>query len=83
MPDISPPPVAHKIYGIPQTINTANYVYFLAYQELFKFRQRESSSTEDGSEPPQYVRPANGKGKDVGKGLDEIITGMLKSSWPW
>ncbi|KAJ7768334.1 isoprenoid synthase domain-containing protein [Mycena metata] len=25
---------AHKIYGIPQTINTANYVYFLAYQEL-------------------------------------------------
>lgn len=31
-------PVAHKIYGIPQTINTANYVYFLAYKELFKLR---------------------------------------------
>ncbi|EPQ55358.1 terpenoid synthase [Gloeophyllum trabeum ATCC 11539] len=31
-------PVAHKIYGIPQTINTANYVYFLAYQELFSLR---------------------------------------------
>ncbi|KAF8883244.1 isoprenoid synthase domain-containing protein [Infundibulicybe gibba] len=31
-------PVAHKIYGIPQTINTANYVYFLAYQELFNLR---------------------------------------------
>ncbi|KAJ6599414.1 isoprenoid synthase domain-containing protein [Mycena sp. CBHHK59/15] len=27
-------PVAHSIYGIPQTINTANYVYFLVYQEL-------------------------------------------------
>ncbi|KAJ7905040.1 isoprenoid synthase domain-containing protein [Mycena leptocephala] len=27
-------PVAHKIYGVPQTINSANYVYFLAYQEL-------------------------------------------------
>lgn len=26
--------VTHKIYGVPQTINTANYVYFLAYQEL-------------------------------------------------
>lgn len=26
--------VAHKIYGVPQTINSANYVYFLAYQEL-------------------------------------------------
>lgn len=30
--------VAHKIYGVPQTINTANYVYFLAFQELFKLR---------------------------------------------
>lgn len=27
-------PVAHKIYGIPQTINTANYIYFKAYQRL-------------------------------------------------
>ena len=27
-------PVAHSIYGIPQTINTANYVYFRAMQEL-------------------------------------------------
>lgn len=35
-------PVAHKIYGIPQTINTANYVYFLAYQELFKLRDSEN-----------------------------------------
>ncbi|KAG9001935.1 geranylgeranyl pyrophosphate synthetase [Tulasnella sp. JGI-2019a] len=34
-------PVAHKIYGVPQTINTANYVYFLAYQELFKLRDKE------------------------------------------
>ncbi|KAL7413424.1 GGDP synthase [Mrakia frigida] len=31
-------PVAHLIFGVPQTINTANYVYFLAYQELFKLR---------------------------------------------
>jgi geranylgeranyl diphosphate synthase, type III len=30
--------VAHKIYGIPQTINSANYVYFLAYKELFALR---------------------------------------------
>jgi geranylgeranyl diphosphate synthase type 3 len=29
-------PVAHKIYGVPQAINSANYVYFLAYQEVFK-----------------------------------------------
>ncbi|KZP19372.1 terpenoid synthase [Athelia psychrophila] len=29
-------PVAHKIYGVPQTINSANYVYFQAYQDLFQ-----------------------------------------------
>ncbi|PWN53149.1 terpenoid synthase [Violaceomyces palustris] len=28
-------PVAHKIYGVPQTINTANYVYFLVFSEIF------------------------------------------------
>lgn len=27
-------PVAHSIFGIPQTINSANYVYFLALQSL-------------------------------------------------
>lgn len=27
-------PVAHKLFGVPQTINCANYVYFLAYQQL-------------------------------------------------
>jgi len=37
-------PVTHKIYGIPQTINTANYVYFLAYQELFALRGTETST---------------------------------------
>ena len=42
-------PVAHTIYGIPQTINTANYVYFKAMQELLHLR---SSS-------------AKGKGKEV------------------
>ncbi|TRM60643.1 isoprenoid synthase domain-containing protein [Schizophyllum amplum] len=31
-------PVTHKIYGIPQTINTGNYVYFLAYRELLLLR---------------------------------------------
>jgi geranylgeranyl pyrophosphate synthase len=27
-------PVAHSIYGTPQTINSANYVYFCALREL-------------------------------------------------
>jgi len=37
-------PVTHKIYGIPQTINSANYVYFLAYQELFTLRSAGAST---------------------------------------
>ncbi|KAJ7705317.1 isoprenoid synthase domain-containing protein [Mycena rosella] len=39
-------PVTHKIYGIPQTINTANYVYFLAYQELLALSGNASELTE-------------------------------------
>lgn len=27
-------PATHHLYGIPQTINCANYVYFLALQEI-------------------------------------------------
>ncbi len=30
--------VAHKIYGVPQTINSANYVYFLAFQEILALK---------------------------------------------
>lgn len=31
-------PVAHNIFGTAQTINSANYVYFMALQELQKLR---------------------------------------------
>ncbi|KNZ72240.1 Geranylgeranyl pyrophosphate synthase, partial [Termitomyces sp. J132] len=41
-------PVAHKIYGIPQTINTANYVFFLAYQELFSLNTSEAETGGQG-----------------------------------
>ncbi|CAO1631662.1 unnamed protein product [Parajaminaea phylloscopi] len=27
-------PVAHKVYGTPQVLNTANYVYFLVFREI-------------------------------------------------
>ncbi|POW16209.1 hypothetical protein PSHT_06825 [Puccinia striiformis] len=40
-------PVAHKIYGIPQTINSANYVYFLAYQELSMLHPPQDRSASD------------------------------------
>ncbi|KAL1842008.1 hypothetical protein VTJ49DRAFT_6174 [Mycothermus thermophilus] len=31
-------PVAHSIFGIPQTINSSNYIYFCALQELQKLK---------------------------------------------
>ena len=37
-------PVAHKVYGIPQMINSANYVYFLTCQELFGLCSAEIST---------------------------------------
>lgn len=37
-------PVAHRIYGIPQTINTANYVYFLVFSEIFRMTEDSASS---------------------------------------
>ena len=39
-------PVAHRIYGVPQTINTANYVYFLAYKELAALRDHRPGETD-------------------------------------
>ncbi|KAK0546102.1 hypothetical protein OC845_004761 [Tilletia horrida] len=37
-------PVAHKIYGIPQTINTANYVYFKVLSDIFTFTKAGPSN---------------------------------------
>ncbi|KAI0250052.1 isoprenoid synthase domain-containing protein [Lactifluus subvellereus] len=39
-------PVAHKIYGVPQTINSANYVYFLAFQEILTLKA-QGHTTDD------------------------------------
>ncbi|KAJ2846066.1 hypothetical protein GGI22_006359, partial [Coemansia erecta] len=32
-------PVTHKIYGVPMTINTANYVYFVALQDVLRLEK--------------------------------------------
>ncbi|KAI9688292.1 MAG: geranylgeranyl pyrophosphate synthetase [Bogoriella megaspora] len=37
-------PVAHSIFGIAQTFNSGNYVYFLALEEVRKLRQPEATS---------------------------------------
>lgn len=36
-------PVAHDVYGIAQTINSANFVYFLALEELQKLRRPQEA----------------------------------------
>ena len=37
-------PVAHNIFGVAQTINSANYVYFLAVQELQKLKNKDEAN---------------------------------------
>lgn len=36
-------PVAHAVYGVPQTINTANYVYFLVFAEVFALSKADDN----------------------------------------
>lgn len=37
-------PVAHTIFGVPQTINSSNYIYFCALQELQKLKNPKAVS---------------------------------------
>uniref|UniRef100_A0A914UKW5 Geranylgeranyl pyrophosphate synthase n=1 Tax=Plectus sambesii TaxID=2011161 RepID=A0A914UKW5_9BILA len=54
-------PVSHSIYGIPQTINAANYVYFLALQKCFELGHPDATSifTE------QLLELHRGQGKEL------------------
>ncbi|THH23082.1 hypothetical protein EUX98_g8100 [Antrodiella citrinella] len=61
-------PVSHKIYGIPQTINSANYVYFLAYQQLFSLRNDTDVHPDDDGK--RLVSPQE---------LDRVVTSELLS----
>jgi hypothetical protein len=47
------------VYGVPQTINTANYVYFLAVQELTELARHAAA-----------VAKGKGKGKGKASGTD-------------
>ncbi|KAJ1025220.1 hypothetical protein NDA16_002724 [Ustilago loliicola] len=50
-------PVAHKIYGVPQTINTANYVYFLVFSEIFRMNEDQHPSSSQASASPLSPSP--------------------------
>lgn len=67
-------PVAHTIYGVPQTINTANYVYFQAVQELLKL-QAGASPLSEGS--TLVNGDTKGKGKGKGKGRENDLIGLV------
>lgn len=55
-------PVAHSIFGTAQTINSANYVYFVALQELLKLDQLEDSRA-GSPEAPEVEFVGEGKRK--------------------
>ena len=38
-------PVAHAIYGIPSTLNTANYVYVLALEKCTQLKETKATHT--------------------------------------
>lgn len=65
-------PVAHQVYGTPQTINTANYVYFLAIQELLELA-RHLAQRRVGAEG------IDRKGKGKADGEDLVAT--VNSTW--
>ncbi|KIJ66067.1 hypothetical protein HYDPIDRAFT_110204 [Hydnomerulius pinastri MD-312] len=48
-------PVAHKVYGIPQTINCANYVYYLAYRDLRESLRSSGSQNVEGTDSTDRV----------------------------
>lgn len=45
-------PVAHHVFGVAQTINAANYMYFAALQELQKLPPPPTTSTTSSSKAP-------------------------------
>ncbi|SJX64917.1 related to farnesyltranstransferase (al-3) [Sporisorium reilianum f. sp. reilianum] len=67
-------PVAHKIYGVPQTINTANYVYFLVFSEIFRMNE-DSSAAESPPLSPTAAAAAGGVPRATVERLvvDELI----------
>ncbi|EMD33030.1 hypothetical protein CERSUDRAFT_57786, partial [Gelatoporia subvermispora B] len=62
----------HKIYGIPQTTNAANHIYFLAYQELFRLLSELDAQAPSGQ--------GEGRGRLIlPTELDRLVTAELLS----
>ncbi|GBE80632.1 hypothetical protein SCP_0303490 [Sparassis crispa] len=63
-------PVAHKVFGIPKTLNAANLAYFMAYRELSSLKEIYSTS---GCHDYPYLYKADRRPLSVI--LDDIVTG--------
>lgn len=81
---------AHTIFGIPQTINAANYMYFRAYQDLLSLNYpvlaRESTKKDATTLlsgtciAMQDLAPANSQVPPVISNVENIVTGSLTST---
>ncbi|KAL8284194.1 hypothetical protein RQP46_004943 [Phenoliferia psychrophenolica] len=58
-------PVAHKVYGVPQTINSAGYVYFLAFQELQRIQPRRPGFKIEEGVTTELLNLHRGQGMDL------------------
>lgn len=58
-------PVAHAVYGIPQTINTANYVYFLVFAEVIAMNKGEPMKGVEEMIVEEMVNLHRGQGMDL------------------
>jgi geranylgeranyl diphosphate synthase type 3 len=56
-------PVAHLIYGVPSTINTANYVYFQAMEQCYKLGNTKAMEVFIG----ECLNLHRGQGQDIWK----------------
>lgn len=54
-------PVAHSVYGVPRTINTANYVIFLALRKLLELKNDKVAEIF----VDQMLKLHRGQGKDI------------------
>ncbi|KAL4240164.1 Geranylgeranyl pyrophosphate synthase [Mactra antiquata] len=54
-------PVAHNIYGVPHTINSANYVYFLGLQKVLTLNHPDATKVFTG----QILELHRGQGMDI------------------
>jgi len=71
-------PVAHLIYGVPSTINTANYVYFQAMEQCYKLGNTKAMEVFIG----ECLNLHRGQGQDIWK-RDNFVAPPKRSTTRW